>query len=127
EDSFAAVQWIAANAIELGGIPGQLAVAGWSAGGNVAAVAWQMGRDAGGPAILGQVLLTPVTDSDQTRQSYVDNAEGYVLTAPLMKWFWDYYVDEPDRGDPRVSPLRGNLAGLPPALIVAAEFDPLRD
>ena len=81
DDGFAAVQWIAANAEELGGIPGRLAVCGWSAGANVAAVAAQSARDAGGPALAGQVLLTPVTDSDQTRDSYVRNGEGFVLTA----------------------------------------------
>ena len=67
DDAFAAVQWIADHAVELGGIPGQLAVAGWSAGGNVAAVVCQLARDAGGPEIVGQLLLTPVTDSDMTR------------------------------------------------------------
>ena len=127
DDAFAAVQWIAANAIELGGIPGQLAVAGWSAGGNVAAVACQLARDAGGPEILGQLLLTPVTDSDPNRASFVDNAEGYVLTKALMDWFWDYYADPADRAHPKASPLRGDLSNLPPAFIVTAEFDPLRD
>jgi acetyl esterase/lipase len=126
-DAFAAVQWAAANAIELGGIPGQLAVAGWSAGGNVAAVACQLARDAGGPEISGQLLLTPAVDSDLTRPSYEENGDGYILTAPLMRWFWDHYADPADRGDPRAAPLRGDLAGLPPACIVAADFDPLRD
>jgi cation diffusion facilitator CzcD-associated flavoprotein CzcO/acetyl esterase/lipase len=127
DDAFAAVKWIAANAIELGGIPGQLAVAGWSAGGNVAAVACQLARDAGGPDIVGQLLLTPVTDSDASRFSYEENAEGYLLTAALMRWFWDHYADPADRTDPKASPLRGDAANLPPALIVTAEFDPLRD
>jgi cation diffusion facilitator CzcD-associated flavoprotein CzcO/acetyl esterase/lipase len=127
DDAFAAVRWIAANAAELGGIPGQLAVAGWSAGGNVAAVACQLARDAGGPDIVGQLLLSPVTDSDMSRPSYEENAEGYVLTAALMRWFWDHYCDPDDRGDPKASPLRGDLSNLPPALIVTAEFDPLRD
>jgi cation diffusion facilitator CzcD-associated flavoprotein CzcO/acetyl esterase/lipase len=126
-DAFAAVQWAAANAIELGGIPGQLAVAGWSAGGNVAAVACQLARDAGGPEVSGQLLLTPAVDSDLTRPSYEENGDGYILTLPLMRWFWDHYADPADRGDPRAAPLRGNLAGLPPACIVAADFDPLRD
>jgi acetyl esterase/lipase len=116
-----------ANAIELGGIPGQLAVAGWSAGGNVAAVACQLARDAGGPEISGQLLLTPAVDSDLTRPSYEENGDGYILTTPLMRWFWDHYADPADRDDPRAAPLRGNLAGLPPACIVAADFDPLRD
>jgi acetyl esterase/lipase len=127
DDGFAAVQWIAANATELGGIPGQLAVTGWSAGGNIAAVACQLSRDAGEPAILGQVLLSPVTDGDMDRGSYAENAEGYALTAAAMKWFWDHYADPADRSAPTASPLRGELSNLPPALIVTAEFDPLRD
>jgi acetyl esterase/lipase len=127
DDAFAAVKWIATNAVELGAIPGQLAVAGWSAGGNVAAVACQLARDASGPDILGQVLLTPVTDSDAGRFSYQENADGYVLTAALMEWFWDHYADPADREDAKASPLRGDLSNLPPAFIVTAEFDPLRD
>jgi len=127
DDAFAAVQWIATHAKELGGIPGQLVVAGWSAGANVAAVACQLARDAGGPDILGQALLTPVVDARMDRPSYVENAEGYVLTAPLMSWFWDHYADPADRDDPKASPLVGDLSNLPPALIVTAEFDPLRD
>jgi acetyl esterase/lipase len=127
EDAFAAVQWVAAHAEELGGIPDQLAVAGWSAGANIAAVACQMARDAGGPSIRGQLLMHPVTDCDMTRPSYVDNGDGYILTSALMNWFWDHYADPADRADPRVAPLRGNLVGLPAACIVAADFDPLRD
>jgi cation diffusion facilitator CzcD-associated flavoprotein CzcO/acetyl esterase/lipase len=127
DDAFASLEWIAGRAEELGGVPGQLAVAGWSAGANVAAVACQLARDAGGPEILGQVLLSPVTDSDMTRPSYRENGEGYVLTAGLMKWFWDHYADPEQRSDPRASPLHGDLSNLPPAVIVTAEFDPLRD
>jgi acetyl esterase/lipase len=126
-DAFAAVQWADANAATLGGIPGQLAVAGWSAGANVAAVAAQMARDTGGPCISGQLLISPVVDSDMTRPSYSENGDGYILTTALMRWFWDHYADPADRGDPRVAPLRGNLEGLPPACIVAADFDPLKD
>jgi acetyl esterase/lipase len=128
DDAFAALKWIAHNEIELYGIPGQLVVAGWSAGGNLAAAVCQLARDAGGPAIVGQLLLTPVTDSDLTRPSYVENAEGYVLTSGLMRWFWDHYADPADRDDPRAAPLRArDLSNLPPAMIVTAEFDPLRD
>jgi cation diffusion facilitator CzcD-associated flavoprotein CzcO/acetyl esterase/lipase len=127
EDGFAAAQWIAANAVELGGIPGQLAVAGWSAGGNIAAVVCQLARNAGGPHISGQMLLTPVIDAAMNRPSFEENADGYLLTAAMMRWFWDHYADPADRSDPRASPLRGDLADLPPALIVTAEFDPLRD
>ena len=127
DDAFAAVQWIAGHADELGGIPGQLAVAGWSAGANIAAVACQSARDAGGPAIAGQLLLTPVTDGSMSQPSYEDNALGYVLTTSLMQWFWDHYADPAERSDPKASPLRGELSNLPPAVIVTAEFDPLRD
>jgi cation diffusion facilitator CzcD-associated flavoprotein CzcO/acetyl esterase/lipase len=126
-DAVAAVRWAGAHAAELGGIPGQLAVAGWSAGGNIAAVACQVIRDDGGPVISGQLLITPVTDADLTRPSYAENGEGYVLTSALMDWFWDYYADPADRADPLAAPLRGRLAGLPPACVVAADFDPLRD
>jgi acetyl esterase/lipase len=126
-DAFAAVQWADANAIELGGIPGQLAVAGWSAGANIATVACQLARDAGGPRISGQALICPVVDSDMTRLSYQENGDGYILTTALMRWFWDHYADPADRGDPRAAPLRGDLHGLPPTCIVAADFDPLRD
>ena len=75
----------------------------------------------------GQLLMTPVTDCDLARPSYAENGDGYILTSALMRWFWDHYADPADRGDLRAAPLRGNLDGLPPACIVAADFDPLRD
>ncbi|MFV0309950.1 MAG: flavin-containing monooxygenase [Desertimonas sp.] len=128
DDGFAALRWVDEHITELGGIPGQLAVAGWSAGGNVAAVVSQLARDARGPQIAGQLLLTPVTDCDLDNGSYRENADGYVLTKPLMQWFWDYYADPAQRTDPKASPIKAeNLADLPPAFIVTAEFDPLRD
>ena len=128
EDAYAAVRWVAENAASLGGIPGRLAVAGYSAGGNLAAGVCQMARDMGGPAISGQLLVTPVTDCDFDRESYISNAENYFLTRPLMQWFWDHYADPADRMDPRASPLRAeNLGCLPPAMVVTCEFDPLRD
>ena len=127
EDAIAAVGWVAAHATELGAVPGQLAVAGWSAGANIAAVACQAARDAGGPDILGQLLIAPVTDCDMSRPSFTENADGYVLTTALMNWFWEHYAEEGDRTDPRVSPQRGLLSGLPPAVVVTADFDPLRD
>ncbi len=128
DDAFAAVTWAADNAAALGGVAGPILVAGWSAGGNLAAVAVQRARDAGGrPPIAGQVLLTPVVDFDFARPSYVESGEGYVLTEPLMRWFADHYVDAADRRDPKAGPLHGRLEGLPPAFIVTCEFDPLRD
>jgi cation diffusion facilitator CzcD-associated flavoprotein CzcO/acetyl esterase/lipase len=128
DDGLAAVRWIADHAAELGGRPGVLAVAGWSAGGNIAAVTCQLARDAGGPRIMGQLLLTPVTDCDLRRPSYLENADGYILTASLMNWFWDHYADPATRTQPKASPLRAaDLSRLPPAFVVACELDPLRD
>ena len=72
-------------------------------------------------------MICAVTDCDFARPSYSENAEGYFLTRPLMYWFWDLYCSPADRADPRASPLRGALAGLPPAYVVTGEFDPLRD
>jgi cation diffusion facilitator CzcD-associated flavoprotein CzcO/acetyl esterase/lipase len=127
EDAYAAVEWIAAHAVELGGIPDRLFVAGWSAGGNIATVAAQKARDAGGPQLTGQLLISPVTDSDPGRPSYDENAHVDLLTAAVMSWFWDQYADPSDRMSPVASPLRGSLEGLPPAVIMTADFDPLRD
>lgn len=73
------------------------------------------------------MLLTPVVDCSFDRPSYRDNAEGYVLTEGLMHWFWDHYADPAERSDPKASPIRGTLGGLPPAVVITADFDPLRD
>jgi cation diffusion facilitator CzcD-associated flavoprotein CzcO/acetyl esterase/lipase len=128
DDGWAAVRWIADHAEELRGVPGRLVVSGWSAGAGIAAVVCQLARDAAGPTIVGQALLTPVVDTDQNRGSYLENADGYDLTAPLMRWFFDHYADSGDRDDPRIAPLRASdLSGLPPAIVIAADFDPLRD
>jgi acetyl esterase/lipase len=128
DDGLAAATWIADHAEEVGGIPGQIAVAGWSAGANVAAVTAQQAKLAGGPSIAGQVLLCPVTDGTTKRSSYVDNADGFGLTASLMDWFWDHYCEPADRADPKASPLLADdLSGLPPALVITCQFDPLRD
>lgn len=128
DDGFAAVQWVNEHAVELGGVPGKIAVAGWSAGANVAAVATQLARDNNGPQLSGQLLLTPVTDGTKAYPSFTENAENYMLTRSLMEWFWDHYADESDRAHPKASPLKAaSLAGLPPATIVTAGFDPLRD
>jgi acetyl esterase/lipase len=127
EDAYAAARWVAENAADLGGSSRPILVAGWSAGGNLAAVTCQLARDRGGPKIGGQLLICPVTDCDLSRASYEENAQGYFLTRSLMNWFWDLYCSPADRTDPRASPLRGNLEGLPPAMVVSCEFDPLRD
>jgi len=128
DDGFAALQWVEANAEKLGGSADRIAVAGWSAGGNVAAVVAQLARDNGGPALRGQLLLTPVTDGSRQHQSHLDNADGYILTKSLMEWFWNHYADATDRSHPKASPLlAANLSGLPPAMVITAQFDPLRD
>ena len=127
EDAWAALRWVTAHATELGGIPNDVVAAGWSAGGNLVAAVTQRARDEGEPLLRGQLLLTPVVDSDMSRPSYAENADGYVLTTPLMRWFWDHYTDPEQRTDPAAAPLRGRLEELPPAIVVTAEFDPLRD
>jgi acetyl esterase len=129
EDCYAALKWVTANAASLGVDARRLAVGGDSAGGNLSAVVSQMARDKGGPAIRFQLLIYPVTDADFTRRSYVDNAEGYLLTTASMHWFWDHYApSKPQRAEPYASPIRAaDLSGLPPAWVCTAEFDPLRD
>ena len=127
DDASTALAWVADHAEDLGGLPGRLTVGGYSAGANLAAVAAQQARDAGGPALDAQLLICPVTDGTTQYPSFVENGEGRMLTAGLMRWFWDNYCDPADRDDPRASPLLGTLEGLPAAVVVTAEFDPLRD
>lgn len=129
DDAFYATQWAAANASAFNGDPLRLAVSGDSAGGNLAAVVAQIARDRGKPAIQFQLLIYPATDAACDTPSYSENAEGYFLTKAAMQWFWNHYVPKDvDRRHPNASPLRAdNFAGLPPALVITAEFDPLRD
>lgn len=130
EDAYAATCWVAEHARELGLSPDSLAVGGDSAGGNLAAVAALMARDRGGPALAHQLLIYPVTGSDFDTASYEENATGYGLTREGMVWFWDHYLppDGGDRRDPYAAPLYApDLRGLPPAMVITAEFDPLRD
>jgi acetyl esterase len=129
EDCYAATQWAAAHAGDLGADARRLAVGGDSAGGNLAAVVSQMAPDRGGPPIVFELLVYPVTTAAFDTPSYRDNAEGYLLTAGDMRWFWNHYLNGPaDADNPYASPLRATrLAGLPPALVITAEFDPLRD
>jgi acetyl esterase len=129
DDSYAATVWIAEHAAELGGDGSRIAVAGDSAGGNLAAVVAIMARDKGGPKLAYQALIYPVTDFNLDTVSYVENAEGYLLTRDAMLWFWELYAPETERRlEQHASPLRAaDLSGLPPALVITAEFDPLRD
>ncbi|MET0189226.1 MAG: alpha/beta hydrolase, partial [Pseudonocardia sediminis] len=129
EDAYAAVVWAAEKIADYGGDPARLAVGGDSAGGNLAAVVSQIARDSGGPAIGFQLLLYPATDRHDDSPSMKQNAKGPLLSRAWMEWFTGFYQSGPDDGmDPRMSPLRAkDLSGLPPALVVTAEFDPLRD
>ena len=128
DDAWAALQWVAAHAADLGGDPECLIVAGWSAGGNLAAGVCQRARDENGPAIAGQLLVTPVVDCDFSRPSYEENGRGYGLTRDLMEWFWNHYATPDERTHPAASPIHSaTLANLPPAAIFTSEFDPLRD
>jgi acetyl esterase len=129
DDALAATRWVAAHAAELGADPRRLAVGGDSAGGNLSAVTALRARDERGPALGFQLLVYPVTDGSMDYPSYRENAEGYFLTRTMMEWFWSHYVPDPAaRRHPHASPLRAeSLRGLPPALVITAEFDPLRD
>ena len=128
EDAYAATLWASRHAAELGGAQHRLAVAGDSAGGNLAAVVALGARDRGGPAIAFQLLVYPVLDAAGDTASWRDHAEGYHLTAAGMRWYWDHYLGPADGLAPDASPLRAAfVGGLPPALVVGAEQDILRD
>jgi acetyl esterase len=128
EDCYAATAWVAEHGDQLGVDTSRLAIAGDSAGGNLGAAVCLLARERGGPAIAFQLLIYPVTDVSGEYPSYRDNAEGYLLSADAMRWFIDHYVGDPSGADWRAAPVRADdLSGLPPALIITAEFDPLRD
>jgi len=129
DDCYAATAWCAAHAPELGADPARLAVAGDSAGGNLAAVTALRARDLGAPAIRHQVLIYPATHCEFDTPSYRENAQGYFLTADAMRWFWSHYLENPAQArEPYACPAHAaNLKGLPPATVITAEYDPLRD
>jgi len=130
DDCLAGVRWAAENAEALGANPDRIVLSGDSAGANLATVTCLRLRDEGGPAIAGQVLVYPVTDyHTPPTQSYLDNADGYALTRGAMIRFWrDYIADESEQRHPHAAPLNApDLSNLPPALVLTAEFDPLRD
>jgi acetyl esterase len=130
QDCFDATAWAAANAAQLGIDSNRLAVAGDSAGGNLAAAVAIMARDAGAPKLVHQLLIYPVTDVDFDRPSYVANGAGdYYLSTVGMKWFWDHYLGSvsPEQAPLAVVLGQANLSGLAPATVITAEYDPLRD
>lgn len=129
EDAYEATAWVAAHAEALGGDASRLAVGGYSSGGNLAAVVAQLARDRQGPRLVFQLLQAPVTNHAFDTDSYRENAEGCVLTKRSMQWFWNHYLrSEADGESAMASPLRApDLRGLPPAFVLTAEYDPLRD
>ncbi|KHO24953.1 alpha/beta hydrolase [Mycolicibacterium setense] len=128
EDFYAATSWAVEHAADFGADPSRVTVGGDSAGGNLAAVTTLMARDRGGPELAGQLLLYPVIAADFDTESYGLFGKGFYNPRPAMQWYWDQYVPEvTDRRHPYASPLRGDLSGLPPAVVVLTGHDPLRD
>lgn len=130
DDGYAVLRWLKENAPHIGGDRRKIAVMGDSAGGNLSAALCLKSRDLNGPPVCAQVLIYPVTDHwDAGYPSYTENAEGYGLTRDAMKWFWAHYLGpDGDRRHPYAAPLRADyVANLPPAMILTAGYDPLRD
>jgi acetyl esterase len=131
EETYAALKWVAAHAADFGADGKRIAVAGNSVGGNMTAALALMTKDKNGPKIALQVLFIPATDASVDSNSYHEFGTGRFLARAFMKYGWDLYApDEKTRNSPYVSPLRASneeLQGLPPALVITAENDPLRD
>lgn len=130
DDSYAALEWVAANAASFGGDPTRIAIGGDSAGANLSAAICIMSRDRGGPRIIFQLLAYPATEYAVERPSWLmPPLRGQIMTVEDVVWFWDQYLrDEADRRDPRATPSNAaSLVGLPAAFILTAEHDPLRD
>ena len=129
EDCYAATRWIAEHAESFNADGSRLAVGGDSAGGNLAAAVALMARDRDGPPIALQLLMYPVVDTNFDTASYRDNAEGKFLTRDSMMGMWQAYLASPEDGNnPYAAPLKApDMSGLPSALVITAEYDPLRD
>lgn len=130
ESCFEVTAWVVDHAEELGLDPGRVAIGGDSAGANLAAAVSQLARDRGQAPIAFQLLIYPVVDHLASFPSVKENGEGFLLTAEAMAWFSGHYAGQADIDDrdPMMSPIyAADLAGLPPALVITAEFDPLRD
>jgi acetyl esterase len=128
EDVFAVTQWAARNADALGGDASRIVVGGDSAGGNLAAVTALVARDRGAPALAAQLLVYPMITPNFETGSYREFGSGFYNPQPALQWYWDQYVPSAaDREHPYASPLNADLRGLPPAVIVIAGHDPLRD
>ncbi|GGL58968.1 alpha/beta hydrolase [Halocalculus aciditolerans] len=129
DDAYAALEWVAENADAFGGDGSRLAVAGTSAGGNLAAAVARRSAREDGPTVDRQLLLYPMVSTDLDRASYVENADGPLLTRADVAWFWEQYLRSPvDAANPYADLLAApDYAGLPPATVVTAGADPLRD
>lgn len=133
DDAWAALRWVGAHAADLGGDPSRIAVAGDSAGGNLAAVMALRARDAGGPPLVFQLLWYPVAVGDLSAPSFAENADAPLLNSDVIAAFLTWYVPDVDFSDPKslptdIAPANAeSLAGLPPAFIGTAGHDPLRD
>ncbi|WP_328323350.1 MULTISPECIES: alpha/beta hydrolase [unclassified Streptomyces] len=128
-DAYAVTEWAAGRARELRCDPSRVVVAGDSSGGNLAAAVALMARNTGGPAIAAQLLVYPALDDRLETASAADYATGFFHTSAHMRWYWEQYLGpDGDGADPYASPVRAaDLAGLPPALLILPECDPLRD
>ncbi|MGH3146835.1 MAG: alpha/beta hydrolase, partial [Rubrobacter sp.] len=130
DDALAATRWVGEHAAEIGGDPARIAVAGDSAGGNLSAVTALRIRDEGGPKLGGQLLIYPgLGHPESPTPSYIENAEGYGMTREAARWFYEQYLPGGSQAShPHTSPLFApDLRGLPPALVITAEYDVLRD
>lgn len=129
-DCYEVTCWVHDQAAQLGINPACIAVGGDSAGGNLSACVSLKARDESGPQLVHQLLIYPVTDSSFDTESYIANKEGYMLSLEDMMWFWDLYLNGNmgDKNNPLVAPMKAaDLSGLPPATVITAEYDPLRD
>jgi acetyl esterase len=129
DDCYAATAWIASHATDFGADPARVAVGGDSAGGNLAAAVSLLARSRGGPPLAGQLLVYPNTDYLSDTESIRENGDPWLFNHHSVAWYWQHYLASPDDGlNPLASPLRADdLGGLPPALVITAEYDPLRD
>lgn len=128
DDCWTALQWLVDNADQLNVDPSRIAVAGDSAGGNLAAALTLRAREVGGPALVFQLLIYPATESEPVARSRIDYADAPILTAADVDWFWNLYLpDREQRGNPLAVPARAEtLESLPAAAVLVAEFDPIR-
>ena len=128
-DCYATLEWVSANTETLEINPDLIGVAGDSAGGNLASAVALKARDAKGPRVAFQILIYPATDHKFDYPSMIENSPNYLLSSDAMRWYWDQYVNSPeDFKNPYVLPMNSpDLSGLPPTIIITAEYDPLRD